>query len=128
MKIYIESSENSRNICNVFNIPLIRSEMQKEYDVEVSISPRRLWSNDIWYMVASIPYVGKQTDITTLHPDTEVGLFVDYASNTAFAMPRRGSHKGSMMLLASVANKHINEPFKVDPSLRFRIHSLGKGE
>ena len=132
MKILIEQADaeeltvaSKRNIFNVFDVPLIQSEMNRLYGMELSVSSKRRWSDDIWYVTISAPYIGKSKDLLTEPRYTEVALFVDYESDTAFAMPRGGADKQAMMLLASVANKHILEPFKYDATLRNRIHSLG---
>lgn len=132
MKIYIENKEidkpthqAKRNITNVFDIEKIQSEMEELYQMQINVSPKRRWSDDIWYILLSAPYIGRVKDLTTESPQTEVRLFVDFENNTAFAMAQGGADKQAMMLLSSVANKHIKEPFKCDSSLRYNIHSLG---
>lgn len=132
MKIFIENIETvedsvpkNRNIMNVFDIHQIQAEMEKLYQMQITVSPKRRWSDNIWYVVLSSPYIGKIKDLTSESPQTEVRLFVDYMNNTAFAMAQGGADKQAMMLLASVANKYILDPFKCDSNIRYNIHSLG---
>lgn len=119
-----EAPTPKRNIVNIFNIPLIEREL-KEYGVEIKASSKRKWSDDIWYVSLVSPYIGKVKNILAPPKATTVALFVNYSTNTAFAMPRGGADKQTMMLIASTANKHINEPFTCDPSLRYTLQSKG---
>ena len=117
-----------RNIANVFNIPLIQNELKKKYGIETFVSSKRKWSSDIWYVLISAPYIGKVKDILTPPEGTVVALFVDYSTDSAFAMARKGADKQTMLLISSLANKHINEPFICDSSLRYKLHHKGGNE
>lgn len=125
MKIHIkESVDNAasinRNALNVFNIKKIISEMA-EYDISVNILPQRKERNDMVSIPLQIPYVGKFGTIEADKNAAIVKLIVDYNNDGALAMSREGSDKQAMMLLSSVANKYIREPFHLDKSIKTRI-------
>lgn len=127
MKIYIENSipddneeliPSARNITNIFDIPAIQKELEG-YGVELFISPLRRLRNNLWavYVEAiSSVELGSYNKITA-----KVALVVNYDDTTAFAISRGGSDKQLMMLIASVANKHINDPFKYDSNIRYQL-------
>lgn len=127
MKIYIENSipddakdfrPSARNITNVFDITAIERELEG-YDVELSVSPLRKLRDNLWavYVEAISSVESGGYNKTT----ARVALIVNYDDTSAFAMARGGSDKQLMMLIATIANKHINEPFKYDSNIRYQL-------
>lgn len=110
-----------RNIANIFNIPAILDELQ-EYDISnIEILPARQLSKHLYAMYMVCPYIGI---VMSQHQDkykARVALIVDYDTNTALAVSRSGADKATMILMSSIANKHIEKPFKLDKTIRNRL-------
>ena len=117
----IAAASPHRNIANIFNIPAILNELQ-EYDItNIEILPTRQLRKHLYAMYMICPYVGI---VTNPHRDkykARIALIVDYDRNTALAVSRSGADKATMILMSSIANKHIEEPFKLDKTIRNRL-------
>ena len=109
-----------RNICNVFDTQRIEEELSR-YSIDINFSAPRSYNKDLWVMYVTSPYVGNARNLLHTPAPTTVALFVNYDTESAFAMPRKGSDKPSLLLIASVCNKHINEPFKLDSNIRYEL-------
>lgn len=116
----IDDKLPKRNIANIFDIQKISEELSR-YHIDISNSPAQRFNNKLWVMYVQSPYIGKSTNLLSEPAPSVVALFVNYSNNTAFAMPRGGASKQSLMLIASVCNKHINEPFKFDSDIRYEL-------
>lgn len=116
-----QKPESKRGIANIFDIKSIQKELE-EYDVEIEILPARRWDENIQALYIRAAYQGK--DIAKQRDSKDaalVALFVDYSDSTALAMARGGADKQTMLLISSVANKHINAPFKYNKDIRNRL-------
>ena len=116
----INQEQPKRNIFNIFNIQKISEELSR-YNIQISTSPVKQYNSKLWVSYITSPYVGKVNNLISPPQPTRVALFVDYDNETAFAMPRRGANKQTLMLIASVCNKHINEPFEVNSDIRYEL-------
>lgn len=111
----------SKNIANAFDIPAIKSEIEK-YDLVIEILPGRKISDDLRAMFIRAPYQGNDGLIGDDKKDAaKVALFVDYSTNGALAMSRSGADKETMIVISSIANKHIKKPFKLDRNIRSKL-------
>lgn len=130
MKIYVKESNTESNVqnaqkyslnpVNIFDIKSIVTELTP-YGVEINILPKRQAANNLVAIPVKVSYIGKHAFVNDDKYSAHVNLYVDYENRGAFAMSRGGADKQLMMLLASVANKHIREPFKFDDSIRNKI-------
>lgn len=116
-----EQQERKRGIANVFDMKAIQKELEK-YDVEIEVLPARRQTDNIQALYIRAAYEApnfiKQRDSKDA---ALVALFVDYSDSTALAMARSGADKQTMLLISSIANKHINKPFKYNKEIRYRI-------
>ena len=109
----------SINVANVFDLKVIKAELL-QYDINVDFGTKRHIRSDIW----AIPVTASASSNELFSENTlaaEVYLYVDYENVNALAMSRKGSDKETMMLIASVANKYIREPFVMSKLIRNRI-------
>ena len=129
MKVYVENNENFesddiifKNITNVFDLEAIQKELEDKYHVVTEITPKRQISKDLWSIFIRSPYQGKNAKIGNDTKDAaKVALIVDYSTTGAMAISRSGADKQIMLLISSIANKHINEPFKYDKNIRSKL-------
>lgn len=126
MKIYIESSQDqlevqetvTRNIANVFDIDAIKKELE-QYDLSIETFPIRRINDKLWAMyIEAVSRITKGSINKTTARDA---LIVNYNNNTAMCMPRNGSDKKIMLLISSIANKHIKPPFVYDEAIRYEM-------
>lgn len=128
MRIRIrESKEDSvivnnqpMNPVNAFDLSAITNELLR-YGIDISILPQRIVKNNLFVIPIDMNYTSKFSRVDDYKHAALVYLYVDYGDNSAYAMCKEGSDKQSMMLIASVANKHIKEPFKYNKKIRTRI-------
>lgn len=113
------------NATKVFNLTKIKNELSR-YDIEVTFSNRVRYSDDLWVIYAYSPYKGRIVNIMQSPKESKIALFFNYETRGAFAMPRSGSDKQTMMAIASVANKNIQQPFEYDPDIRWDLVPGGK--
>ena len=126
MKIYIESTQEqpevnetvTRNITNVFDIDAIKRELQ-QYDLSIETFPIRRVNDKLWAMY--IEAVSRINTGSINKVTARDALIVNYDNNTALCMPRNGSDKKIMLLISSIANKHIKPPFVYDESIRYEM-------
>lgn len=115
-----EREAPKRNVANIFNIQKITEELSR-YNIDITASPIRQYNTNLWVSYITAPYKGKVNNIINPPLGAKVALFIDYDNETAFAMPRKGSSKQTLMLIASVCNKYINEPFEADSDIRYEL-------
>ena len=72
-------------------------------------------------MLVKCKYIGNSNNLMRSPSPAVVALIVNYNDETAFAMPRSGADKQTMLLISSIANKCICDPFKYDNSIRYKI-------
>lgn len=118
---YIEEKPRQhRNIANVFDLQKISEEMSR-YNLDATFSAPRFYNDALWVMYLTCPYYGRSHNILHTPSPTKVALFVNYENNTAFAMPRKGADKQTQLLITSICNKHINDPFVFDSDIRYEL-------
>lgn len=110
----------SLNVTNIFNIKDIAAELS-QYDISLTYETKRQVAPNIWALPATVSYVSKNSFIEDDKCLAEVFLYVDYENKEALAMSRRGADKQTMLLVSSVANKHIRKPFKFSKRLRDKV-------
>lgn len=115
-----EIIEPKRNVTNVFDISKIVNQLQR-YNISVTFESPRWLNNELRMIIMQSKYRGRVNDLTRTPKPATIALIVDYENETAMAMPRSGSDKQTMLLMSSVANKYINEPFTYDSDIRFKI-------
>lgn len=121
-----DSIENSNavrqpmNPANVFDIKSIMNELAP-YDVSISVLPQRQAKNDLVAIPLTVSYVANQAFISDEKYAAVVYLYIDYNHKSALAMSRKGSDKQTMLLVSSIANKHIRSPFKFDKTIRNKV-------
>lgn len=115
-------SQNHRNITNIFNLTAITRELKSKGINNIEFLPKKKLKNNLYAMYIRTPYEGKSVGFTKDQKDgAKVALVVDYDTNEALAISRSGSDKREMLLIADIANKHINEPFKINRNLRSKL-------
>ena len=115
-------SQNYRNITNIFNFTAITRELKSKGIDNIEFLPKKKLKNNLYAMYIRTPYEGKGLGFTKDQKDgAKVALVVDYDTNEALAISRSGSDKREMLLIADIANKHINEPFKINRNLRSKL-------
>lgn len=110
----------SLNLTNIFDIKSIAAELA-QYDVTLTYNTKRQIATNIWALPATVSYVSKSAFVKDDKCLAEVFLYADYENKEALAMSRRGADKETMLLVSSVANKHIRKPFKFSKRLREKI-------
>lgn len=110
----------SLNLTNIFDIKNIAAELA-QYDVTLTYETKRQIAPNIWALPATVSYVSKSSFVEDDKCLAEVFLYADYENKEALAMSRRGADKETMLLVSSVANKHIRKPFKFSKRLREKI-------
>lgn len=129
MKIRVfESQDNTDNnatrfalnISNVFDIKSIVNELA-QHDIQVEFDTKRHIKGDIWALPVYVPYVGKDLVMNDGRCMAEIFLYADYENRHALAMSRRGADKAIMLLISSVANKHIRKPFTFNKAIRDKL-------
>ena len=128
MKIYVEApiheieepQSNCRNIVDVFDIKAIQHELEK-HGIKADINPKRKINDKLWAMYIVVPFNGLRSHQVEGPNTARVALMVNFDNNTAFAIPRDGSDKQIMLLISTIANKHIKQPFKYDRNIRNQI-------
>ena len=110
-----------RNIANIFDIPAILDELQKYNITNIEILPVRQLREHLYAMYMICPYMGIVTDQHRDKYKARIALIVDYDTNAALAVSRSGADKATMILMSSIANKHIEKPFKLDKTIRNRL-------
>lgn len=110
----------SLNLTNIFDIKSIAAELA-QYDVTLTYETKRQIAPNIWALPATVSYVSKSSFVEDDKCLAEVFLYADYENKEALAMSRRGADKETMLLVSSVANKHIRKPFKFSKRLREKI-------
>ena len=111
-----------RNIANIFNLTAIQKELRSNGIYNIEFLPKKKLKNNLYAMYIRTPYEGKGLGFTKDQKDgAKVALIVDYENNRALAISRSGADKREMLLISEIANKHINEPFKYDKNIKYKI-------
>ena len=111
-----------RNITNIFNLPNIEKELNEHNITNIEILPKRHLTDNLYAIYIRTPYKGVNRDLSVDSRDgAKVALIVDYDNNGALALSRSGADKQQMLLISEIANKHINQPFKLDKSIRNKL-------
>ena len=116
------NSQTHRNIANIFNLTAIIKDLKSKGINNIEFLPKKKLKNNLYAIYIRTPYEGKGFGVTKDQKDgAKVALIVDYDTNEALAISRSGSDKREMLLIAAIANKYINEPFKINRNLRNKL-------
>ena len=116
------NNQTHRNIANIFNLTAIIKDLKSNGINNFEFLPKKKLKNNLYAMYIRTPYQGKDLGVTKAQKDgAKVALVVDYDANEALAISRSGSNKREMLLIAAIANKYINEPFKLNRNIRSKL-------
>lgn len=120
MYILYEDDARAASIINAIDLQKINEELSP-YSIKVSASPQRQYNSNIWMLplVEEVQTIQSVNDLN--RRSCMVRVFVDLRNRRAFAMAGHGVDKTKVMLIASVVNKHIQPPFRVDTHIRYEV-------
>lgn len=106
-----------RDVYNAFDIPAIIKEL-KLYDIQVNIGVRKRINERLFAVPISCEYIQTANKMENDKLDAMVYLVADCSNLTAMAISRYGANKEKMLLISSIANKHIRVPFGYNSNIR----------